>query len=67
MDLQGRFQHVTVARINEDGSVSQSCVDNPQSAAAFFGIDPQLLGVESSGKASSNQPARITPANKPIQ
>jgi hypothetical protein len=43
MDLQGRFQNVTVARVNQDGSVSQSCVDNPQAAGAFFGIDPKLI------------------------
>jgi hypothetical protein len=47
MDLQGRFQNVTVARTNEDGSVEQSCVDNPEAAARFFGIDPKLLGVQS--------------------
>jgi hypothetical protein len=67
MDLEGRFQNVTVARINQDGSVSQSCVDNPQSAASFFGIDPQLLGVEPSGIASANQPARVTPAKNALQ
>lgn len=43
MDLQDRFQNVTVARENEDGSVSTSCVDNPQAAASFFGIDRKLL------------------------
>ena len=43
MDLEGRFQNVTVARVNQDGSLSQSCVDNPQAAAAFFGIDPKLI------------------------
>jgi hypothetical protein len=43
MDLEGRFQNVTVARINKDGSVSQSCVDNPRAAGAFFGIDPKLI------------------------
>ena len=43
VDLQGRFQNVTVARVNEDGTVTQSCVDNPRAAAAFFGIDPKLL------------------------
>lgn len=43
VDLQGRFQHVAVARVNQDGSVSQSCVDNPKAAANFFGIDPKLL------------------------
>ncbi|HKO45251.1 MAG TPA: hypothetical protein VJU84_18390 [Pyrinomonadaceae bacterium] len=43
VDLQGRFQNVTVARVNKDGRVSQSCVDNPRAAAKFFGIDPQLI------------------------
>lgn len=46
MDLQGRFQNVAVAKINADGTTTQSCIDNPEAAAAFFGIDPQLLGVE---------------------
>jgi hypothetical protein len=52
MDLQGRFQNVTVARVNEDGTTSQSCVDNPRAAAAFFGIDPKLLEPE----RPTNQP-----------
>ena len=43
IDLQDRFQNVTVARVNDDGSVSQSCVDNPDAAGAFFGIDPKLI------------------------
>jgi hypothetical protein len=43
MDLKGRFQNVTVARVNADGSLSQSCVDNPEAAGAFFGIDPKLI------------------------
>lgn len=53
MDLQGRFQNVAIAKKNEDGTVSQSCIDNPASGAAFFGIDPQLVGV----KAKSGTPA----------
>lgn len=43
VDLEGRFQDVTVARVNKDGTVSQSCVDNPRAAGAFFGIDPKLI------------------------
>jgi hypothetical protein len=62
MDLKGRFQNVTVARTNEDGSVETSCVDNPEAAAKFFRIDPKLVGVQS----PSTQPAK--PAQKsPIQ
>ena len=43
MDLQDRFQSVTVARVNKDGTVTQSCVDNPRAAGAFFGIDPKTI------------------------
>lgn len=43
MDLQDRFQNVTIARVNADGSVSTTCVDNPKAAAKFYGIDPRLL------------------------
>jgi len=42
MDLQGRFQNVAVAKKTVEG-IEQGCVDNPQSAAAFFQIDPKLL------------------------
>jgi hypothetical protein len=67
MDLEGRFQNVAVARINEDGSVTQSCIDNPQAAASFFGIDPQLLGVEPGKTEPVNQPARVRPVDIPIR
>ena len=43
MDLKGRFQNVTVARVNDDGSVTTSCIDNPQAGAEFFRIDPKLV------------------------
>ena len=43
MDLQGRFQNVTVARVNADGTMEQACVDNPRAAAKFFRIDPKLI------------------------
>jgi hypothetical protein len=55
MDLKGRFQNVTVARVNQDGSVSQSCVDNPRAAGAFFGIDPKVIE-EQSNRRIENQP-----------
>ena len=60
MDLEGRFQNVTVARTNEDGSVSQSCVDNPEAAAKFFQIDPQLLGVQTPATRPS-KPSQKSP------
>lgn len=46
LDLEGRFQSVAVARRDEVGKVTLSCVDNRQAAAAFFGIDPQLVGIQ---------------------
>jgi Na+-translocating ferredoxin:NAD+ oxidoreductase RnfG subunit len=60
LDLQGRFQSVVVARRNEDGTKTQSCIDTPQAAAAFFGIDPKLLGVTSSNSGSKT-PVRNSP------
>ena len=43
MDLQGRFQNVTVARVSAEGALEQACVDNPRAAARFFRIDPKLI------------------------
>jgi hypothetical protein len=54
MDLQGRFQSVTVARVNKDGSVTQSCVDNPRAAGAFFGIDPKSIETPKRGMTQPN-------------
>lgn len=53
IDLQGRFQSMAVAKRDEDGKLTQSCVDNPQSAAAFFEIDPQLVGVQATPKTNT--------------
>lgn len=40
MDLQGRFQDVVIAKKNDDGSVSQACVDNSQAASSFLENQP---------------------------
>lgn len=53
MNLEGRFQNVTVAKKETNGSVSQSCIDNVESAAAFFKISPELVGAR---RTSANQP-----------
>jgi hypothetical protein len=61
LDLQGRFQNLAVARRNLDGTVSQSCIDNPKAAANFFGLDPRLVGVQedaSSPKQDTVQPEK---------
>jgi hypothetical protein len=60
VDLNGHFQNVTVARKNDDGTVAQSCVDNPRSAGEFFGIDPQLIDRKATKATTGQQrqPAR---------
>mgnify|MGYP001408489606 CR=1 FL=1 len=45
MDLQGRFQSVLLAKKEDDGTISQACVDNLDAATAFFEIDPKLVGI----------------------
>jgi hypothetical protein len=58
MNLQGRFQSVLLAKKESDGTISQACVDNVDSAAAFFEIDPELLGSTAPvSKTSSLKPA----------
>jgi hypothetical protein len=44
MNLQGRFQDVLLAKKEADGTISQACVNNVDAAAAFFEIDPALVG-----------------------
>jgi hypothetical protein len=58
LDLEGRFQNIAVVRRNADGTVSQSCVDNPKAAADFFGIDPQLVGVPAGASLPSKESAQ---------
>ena len=58
VDVEGRFQNVTVARVNTDGSVAQSCVDNPKAAGAFFGIDPKLIEHPEGSAVPRNKPSK---------
>jgi len=43
VDLQDRFQNVALAQKQADGKVAQTCIDNPQAGAAFFGLDQSLV------------------------
>jgi predicted transcriptional regulator len=54
MDLQGRFQNVLLAKKEDDGTISQACVDNLENGAAFFDIDPALVGA--AARAAKSQP-----------
>jgi hypothetical protein len=64
IDLQGRFQNVMLATKGDDGTVSQSCVNNPQNAAQFLGIDPQLFSNTPDDKSVSTRKAaaKVAPA-----
>lgn len=55
MALDGHYRNVAVARVNNDGSVTQSCVDNADAAGAFFSIDPNLID-PSNRRPVQNQP-----------
>lgn len=58
VDLQGRFQNVTLAKRNDDGTVSASCVDTPEAAGAFLGSDagePTVTATGDGRKAESSK------------
>ena len=61
LDQQGRFQSVTVSRINKDGRITHSCVENPQAAASLFGIDPKLI--DPTAEAGAPKGARVSPVS----
>lgn len=60
MDLQDRFQNVALAKKSADGTVTQSCVDNPEAAAAFLGIDRELIDGIKTPPSKNRQPARLS-------
>lgn len=59
INLEDRFQSVTVAKVDENGNLVQSCVDNPRAAGAFFGINPKQI---ENKKETPNHPSQMTPA-----
>ncbi len=59
MDLQGRFQNAMLAKKEEDGSITQACVDNETDAAAFFEIDPNLLDAAQNAVSQAATPAEV--------
>ena len=61
IDLQDRFQNVSLARVNQDGTVSTACVDNAEAAGEFLGIDPRMI--DETAKAGRNKkPVSVTQA-----
>lgn len=58
VDLQGRFQNVTLAKKNDDGTVSATCVDTPEAAGEFLrsGEKPETVtGTDVNRKAAERQ------------
>jgi translation initiation factor 1 (eIF-1/SUI1) len=58
VDLQGRFQNVTLAKRNDDGTVSAACVDTPEAAGAFLRSAERtaaIAGTGVKGKAASQK------------
>ena len=61
VDLQGRFQNVTMAKKNDDGTVSASCVDTPEAARAFLSGAGQAEAVTGApgGGAGTGAPRKV--------
>jgi hypothetical protein len=57
VDLRGRFQNVTVAKRNEDGSVTSSCVDTPEAARSFLRRDEAATPATGGGGAGAARKA----------
>ena len=59
VDLQGRFQNVTLAKRNEDGTVTAACVDTPEAAGAFLRSETSApvtgAGTDVNRKAASDK------------
>lgn len=58
MDLQDRFQNVTLAKRNADGSVSTACVDTPEGARAFLQRDERTPATTGEGGSNRKAPVR---------
>lgn len=57
VDLQGRFQNVTVAKRNDDGSISNACVDTPEAARSFLSRDETATPATAGGSGTTRKAA----------
>ncbi len=59
VNLEDRFQNVSVARVNPDGSIALGCVSDPQSAEAFLQGGPaEGHARDAAAKAPAPRPAK---------
>lgn len=56
VDLQGHFQNVMMAKRNDDGSVSNACVDTPAAAKSFLKSDANTTA---GGAAAAGRKAAV--------
>jgi hypothetical protein len=58
VDLQGRFQSITVAKVDSDGKVAERCVTNQREAAAFVSGAATSTRKTSHGAAQKANPGK---------
>ncbi|MEO6119809.1 MAG: hypothetical protein ABIP12_03895 [Terriglobales bacterium] len=56
LDLQGRFQNITIAKIEADGSISQRCVTSKEEARQFLTQITQKPATKSAAQSSATLP-----------
>jgi hypothetical protein len=59
VDLQGHFQNVMVAKKNDDGTVSNACVDTPEAARSFLKSDAAAPASPTAGNAAASRKAVV--------
>lgn len=60
VDLQGRFQSVTLAKVNPDGSTSEKCVTSINEAQTFL-VPPAAKGIPAPSKKAHRPERRSQP------
>jgi hypothetical protein len=59
VDLQGHFQNVMMAKKNDDGTVSNACVDTPEAARSFLKSDATAPTSPTAGIAAAARKAVV--------
>lgn len=59
VDLQGRFKSVMMAKKNDDGSVSNACVDTPEAAKSFLKRDATATTPPTTGGTAAGRKAVV--------
>jgi hypothetical protein len=57
--LRGRFQNVMVARKEDDGSVTNACVDTPEAARSFLRREDEATATAANGATGAARKAAV--------